>query len=143
MARADGNAFPVEHLGDVVRVRSLDLEGDDPGPTVGRRPEDVHAFERLELRQRVVEQLALVPLDRIEADSGEVVDRGAEANGLCDRSGAGLELVRQLVPRRPLDGDLANHVAAELEGRHRLEVLGLPPEDADPVGAHILCPVKA
>ena len=70
-------------------------------------------------------------LDRLEPDLVEVVDRRAEPDRLRDRSGAGLELVRELVPRRPLDRDLADHVAAELEGRHRLEVLGAPPEDAD------------
>src|SRR4029079_9579591 len=109
---------------------SFDLEGDDSRTPVGRRAEDAHAFERLQLRERVVEKVALVALDRLEPDLAEVVDRRAEPDRLRDRSGAGLELVRELVPRRPLDRDLADHVAAELEWRHRLEVVGAPPEDA-------------
>src|SRR5205085_7907408 len=68
----------------------------------------------------------------IEADPVQVVDGGAEPDGLRNRRRAGLELVRQLVPRRALDGDGADHSAPELEGLHPLEQLAPPPEDADP-----------
>src|SRR5439155_24528905 len=42
-----------------------------------------------------------------------------------------LELVGELVPARLLDRDLADHLAAEVEGRHPLEQLGAAPEHAD------------
>ena len=97
---ADGDALPVQHLRDVVRVGSFDLEGDDSRTPVRRRAEDAHAFERLQLRERVVEEVALVTLDRLKPDLAEIVDRRAEPDRLRDRSGAGLELVREFVPRR-------------------------------------------
>ena len=48
--------------------------------------------------QRVRRQLAVVREHRVHAERFEVVDRGAEADRLGDRHGAGLELPRQLVP---------------------------------------------
>ena len=49
---------------------------------------------------------------------------------LADRRCAGLELVRQLVPGRLLDGDRADHLTAELERGHPPEQLGAAPEIA-------------
>jgi hypothetical protein len=44
----------VEDLADVVRVHALDLEGDrSPAVLHGRRPEDAHAGDVGEQRQRV------------------------------------------------------------------------------------------
>src|SRR5438128_2790573 len=39
---ADRDALPVEDLGDVVRMDALDVERDDPGAPLRRRPKDVH-----------------------------------------------------------------------------------------------------
>ena len=78
-------------------------------------------------------------LDRREADVEDVVDRCTEADRLGDRRRARLELVRELVPRRALHGDGADHLAAEIERRHRLEQLAAAPERADPARpAHLV-----
>ena len=68
---------------------------------------------------------------RVRSDRLDVVDRHAEPDGAGDVRRAGLELVRQRVPRRLLEGDGADHVAAALERRHRLEQRFLAVEHAD------------
>jgi hypothetical protein len=73
----------------------------------------------------------LVLLDCLDADPGEVVDRGAQPDRLGDRGRAGLELVRKLVPGRLLDRDLPDHLAAVVERRHAFEQLPPAPEHAD------------
>ena len=55
--------------------------------------------------------------------AGQVVDRRAEADRARDVRRAGLELVGQDVVGRLLEGDRADHVAAALPRRHRLEQL--------------------
>ena len=128
---ANGDAVHVEDLRDVVRMDAFDVERDDSRAPVRRRPvadEARHVGKPLE---RVDEQLALVLLDRSDADIGDVVDRGAESHGFRDRLRSGLELVRQLAPGRLLERDRPDHVTAEVERRHRLEQLRPAPERTD------------
>ena len=66
-------------------------------------------------------------LDRVEPDRADVVDRGAEPDCLRDRRRSRLELVRQLVEGRLVESDRADHLAAEVERRHRLEQLARAP----------------
>ena len=80
---------------------------------------------------RVIQQVVLVSRDVLDPDLREVVERGAEADRARDVRRARLELVGQDVVRRLLEGDRADHVAAALVGRHRLEQLRPPVEDAD------------
>ena len=94
----DGDAVGVEDLGDVVRMDALDLEGDDPASPVGRRTEDTHVGELGKPAHRVLGQLVLVALDRVEADGAQVVDRDPEPVGLGDRRRPGLVLVGQVGP---------------------------------------------
>ena len=63
--------------------------------------------------------------------SVDVVDRRAEADGLGDRAGAGLELPGQVVPGRVGEVDDLDHVAAAEPRAHLLERLALAVEDAD------------
>ena len=128
---ADGNAFPVEDLRDVVRMDAGHLERDDPGAALDRRPEQPHPVELTETLHRVPRELVLVLLDRGKADTRDVVDRGAEPDRLGDCGCSGLELVRKLVERRPVEADRPDHLAAEVERRHRLEQLAPAPECAD------------
>src|SRR6188472_2342970 len=79
MPRADGDAFPVEDLRDVVRMNALHVEGDDPGAPLGRRPEDPHPRHLVEGGHRLLYQHVLVALDRVEPDGRDVLQRGAEA----------------------------------------------------------------
>ncbi len=132
---ADRDPVHVEHLCDVVRVHALDVERHDPSPPLGSRPVTDEAGDVREPFERVDQELALVALDRIEPDVGDVVDRRAESHRFSDRLRAGLELVGQLAPGRLLERDRTDHVAAEVEGRHRLEQLRAAPEGADTGGA--------
>ena len=70
-------------------------------------------------------------LDRLEPDRGHVVDRDPEAVRLGDRGRPRLELVRQLVPARPVERNRPDHLPAEVERLHRLQQLAPAPERAD------------
>ena len=87
----------------------------------------VHRVGRL----AVGEQIVLVGLDRRPVQPLQPVDRRPEADGAGHVRRAGLELVREAVVERPLEGDREDHVPAALPGGHLLEARGLAPEDAD------------
>ena len=110
---------------------ALDVERDDPGAPLGRRPEDPHPRQLVEGGHRLLDEHVLVALDRVEPDVRDVVDRRAEADGLGDRRGPRLELVGKLVERRLVEPDRADHLAAEVERAHRLEQLAPAPQRAD------------
>ena len=128
MACPDGDALHVQDLRNVVWMDAVEVEGDDAGAAlrcraVGDQTGDVrHPLERID------EQFALVLLDRVESDVGDVIDGGSETDRFRDRLGAGLELVRDLPPGRLLELDRADHVAPEVEGGHGLQQLAAPPE---------------
>ena len=69
--------------------------------------------------------------DRVEADRLEVGDGGTEPDGLADGGSAGLELPRDVVDSEAVQPDIADHLAAAEERRHRLEQLLACPQDAD------------
>ena len=101
VAGADRDAVEVEELRDVVRVRpaGVEVEADDPGAPVRRRAVQRHARDLAELLERVPGEGVLVGLDRLEPDGLEIVDGGAEPDGLRHRRGAGLELRAAARPR--------------------------------------------
>ncbi len=130
VAGADRDAFAVEHRSDVVRVDAIEDEGENPC-LVPRRPDDAQARNCRERLRRVGQQVPLVRLDRGKAQGRDVVERRAEGDSARDVRRAGLELVGQVVERRLLEGDGADHVAAALVRRHRLEERRLSVEHAD------------
>src|SRR5262249_33687720 len=69
--------------------------------------------------------------DAVESDRGDVVDGNSEPDGARDVWRTGLELVGQVVPRRLLERNRADHVAAAEKRRHCLEPLGFPVEETD------------
>jgi hypothetical protein len=78
-------------------------------------------------------------LDARETGVEHVVDSRAEAHSVRDVGRARLELVGKLVPGRPLHRDGTDHLATEVERRHRLEQLAAAPESADPARpAHLV-----
>ncbi len=88
----------------------------------------------VELGQPVVGVLGeefLVGLDVLHADVVEVVDGGVQRHALCDGRRSGLELPREVLPRRVLVGDRPDHVAAVEVRLHRLEEVLFPVERAD------------
>src|ERR671930_1251676 len=128
---ADRDALGIEHPRDVVWMDALDVEGHDSGAAVGRWSVEHDPGDLSEALERDRRELLLVRLDRLDPDRGQVVDRGSEPDRLGDRHGAGLELVRDLAPGCLLETDLADHVATEVEGLHRLEELAAAPERTD------------
>ena len=120
VAAPNRDALPVEDLADVVRMHPGHVEGDDARAPVDGRTVGLDPLELVQASERVFGQLVLVALDRLQPDGVQIVDRGPEPHGLCDRPRARLELVRQLTPGRLLDVDGADHVPAEVEGGHRL-----------------------
>src|SRR6476661_10551963 len=65
------------------------------------------------------------------ADRIDVVDGATETNGLHDRRGPGLELVRWIAIGDPVSRNLPDHLAAAIVGPHRHQVLVLGIEHAD------------
>jgi len=73
-------------------------------------------------------QLLLVDPDVVHAQAHQVFGGGAHADLFGNRRRAGFELVRNVVEVRAAKVDLADHVAAGKEGRHRLEQLAPCPQ---------------
>ena len=95
------------------------------------RPVQRDAVDRAQALERVADQLALVVAHVLHADALQEIDRGAQADGLGDVRGTGLELRRALRPARLLDGDRGDHVPAGDEGRHGGQEIGAPVENPD------------
>ena len=93
-----------------------------------------------ELLESVGGEVVLVLLDRLQAGSVEVVDGSAEADRLGHRCRAGLELVGQVAPGRPVGLHLADHVTPDEERLHSLQELRPSPDGSDPAGAAHLVP---
>ena len=85
---------------------------------------------RGERRERVLEELAFVVADAAHAELPEVVGGDAQADRGGDVRRAGLELPGDLVPVGPPEVDLADHLPAGQERRHRLEQLPARPQGA-------------
>jgi hypothetical protein len=81
-----------------------------------------------------------VGADLLDPERLDPVDRRPQPDRLGDLRGAGLELPRQVGPRRLVRRDGANHVPAADERRHLLEQLTPPVEHADPGWAVCLMP---
>ena len=129
--RTDRNAEPVQDLGHVVGMDPRQVERHDAAALVGGRPVQLDpgnlALQRLE---RVPDELALVLADRVHAEAAKVVRRGTQADGRGHVRRARLELPRDVVPLRAAEMDLADHLPARQERRHRLEQLAARPQGA-------------
>ena len=130
VARPDGDCGSVEHLGDIVGVYARQVERDDPAAQVG-----IHRAVELDSRhgprqhiQRVGDQLALMRADRVHPQVAEILRRDSEPDRVADRGGSSFELPWNVVEVAPPQVDLADHLAAGEERRHRLEELPARPE---------------
>ena len=74
---------------------------------LARGADHAHARDLVERPRRVGQQLALVRGDGVQPEALDVVDGGTQADDAGDVGRAGLELVRDLVPGRPLEADRA------------------------------------
>ena len=79
------------------------------------------AGDEKEVRAELVE--SGVAADVVDAQPRQPVERRAQADRVGDVAGAGLEARRRVLVRRALEGDVLDHVAAALPGRHGLEDL--------------------
>ena len=142
MPGSHGNAGSIQHLGHVMRVDTRDVERDDPASESGiERPVQVHVrVLRHQLDQGVADELALVLADAAHAERGQVVRRYPEADLGRDVRSARLELPRDLVELGPPQVDLADHLAAGQEGRHRFKERATRPERARTRWAEHLVP---
>ena len=113
---------------------------------VGGAPAEVWTFAELERAVLAIatglRRLGLVRGDRVEREGGEPGERGPEADGPGDVRRAGLELGRQVGPRRARERHGADHVAAALPRGHRLEQRALAVQRADARGAEDLVPAE-
>src|SRR5262245_41927544 len=140
VAGADRDAVEVEELGDIVRVRALDVEADDAGALLSRRAVERDARDLAEPIERVPGEEVLVGLDGLEPDGLEILDRGAEPDGLGHRRRSCLELGWQLAPGRLVVADVADHVAAHEERGHRAQQVRPAPQETDPTRPEHLVP---
>ena len=80
----------------------------------------------------------LVAAHVLDADPFQVIDRGAEPHRVGDAARAGLEPRGSGLIFRLLEGDVLDHVAAALPGRHGVEHLLLAVQRADARGSEDL-----
>ncbi len=144
---ADADPALVEHLREVVRVNALVGEGDHPaahGQVVGAVDRDAVAVALTEAVDGVGRQRHLVLADRVHARA----PRGSRWRPSSPTASAmgmvpGLELPRHVVGQPAVEADVADHLAAPEERRHRFEELRPGPQGRRcRSGPSILWPVK-
>ena len=131
---AHAHAVLVEDLADVVRVDPVEQERHRPAAdrdvarTVDGERVGETVAERVEHEAR---QSHLVVAYRVHAERRQVFDGRTEPDRFDDRLGARFELPRHVVRREPVEPDVADHLAATEEGRHRFEQLEAGPQRTD------------
>ena len=109
-----------EDLSDVVGMHPLNVEGKNPKPSLP-------CIEQLETGNAgqpvntIAGQCLLVLDDVVASELFNEVDSGAEANRAGNVRGAGLETVRRLLVFGLVEGNVQDHLAPTLPGRHRLQ----------------------
>jgi hypothetical protein len=111
MTRADRDALAIDDRSDVVRVDAVEHERQD-ARLAARRSDEAETVDGGERLGSVLEQVLLVLANPRKADRLDVVDRHAKRDGPGNIRCAGLELVRQVVPRRFFERHGADIVAA-------------------------------
>ena len=113
-----------------MRVNPLDNERKH-ARLLARGADDAHAGNLLHLLGRVFEQAVFVSAQVLVSERLDVIQRGAQTDGVGNRGGSGFELVRNVVVRRLLESDGADHVSAALIRRHGFKQAGLAVERTD------------
>ena len=129
LAGTHRHALQVEQGGQVVRMRTFDLERHHRGLVRGGA-EDAHAVHALQFLGEVRQQFLLARGDVLAAECIQVVHGRAEADEAGDVRRAGLELVRGIVEHGAVEADFLDHLAAAEERRHRLQMLAPRPQRA-------------
>ena len=127
VAGAHGDALLVERRADVFGAEAVEHERDDARLLRGRADRGAGRGRVAATSVAVAQQLVLVAARRCSMPIAiHVVERGAEAHGVGDVAGAGLEARRRPLVRRLLERDVGDHVAAALPGRHSSSSSALP-----------------
>ena len=144
VAGPDADPRAVEDLGDVVGMDARQVERDHPAAQLGGRAVQLDAGHVAPQRlERVRDQVALVVADAVHPELVQVLGRDAQPDRGGDVRRARLELPGDVVELGPAQLDLADHVAAGEERRHRLEQLAPAPRARPSRWApSILCPEK-
>ncbi len=134
VAGAHGYPMVIEHGTEIVGVDAIEDERHHAGP-LARPADQAQTADRLEARDRRLDQSGFMALDHRPIELVDVVERRRQADRLGRSRRAGLEPARRIVERRAFEGDAANHAAATLPWRHRGKVFLLPVKCAYPGGA--------
>src|SRR5208282_2839177 len=87
--------------------------------------------DREESRSRISQQFMLVGGDAFHSDLFYIVERRAQPHGIGDVAGPGLKARRRLLVSGLLEGDVHDHIAAAMPGRHGVEQVHLSVNNAD------------
>ena len=132
VSRADIHLVGVENRRNVVRVHTLNREGENAVVFLAAlRSEHSEVRNCGEFLHRETAEVRFALQNRIPAELLIVVDCRTDADRTAHIDGARLKLVRELCPGRLLAAHIFNHLAAEQEGRHREQKIPLAVEDAD------------
>ena len=138
---ADGDAEAVEQRAEVEVVDVADEEGDD-APLVRGFAEDAHALDGAQPFRGIARQFLLVGINLVHAQGGHIVERPCQGVRADVVGRTCLELVGQLVERRPLKADMLYHLPSSLVGRQPVEPLLLAVEHAHARRAVDLVPAE-
>jgi hypothetical protein len=132
VARPHGDPLLIEQRGHVVRVQAVHAERDHRAAWHAS-PRSVHGHARNggQLLDGGAGQGALVLGHSLHPELLEIRDRRHEPHGFCDRRSAWLEAPRQIVPPRPIDPDLLDHLAATARGLEGVQHCAPGPQNAD------------
>ena len=118
----------------VVRVDVVEQEAHEAA-ALGLGAEEAHAFQLTQTLVGVGGQFEVVAEDVLAADGVEVVQRSVQADGAGDVRRAGLEFMRERVPRALEVVHRGNHLAAAVPRRGLFQHFLAPVKHADAGGA--------
>ena len=133
MPGADGDAVGIKGGAYLFRLIAVENEREDAG-LVGRRADEAQTGNVFEQPGCILQKIVFVLTDEVHADAGDVVDSGAETDGVGDIAGAGLEFHRGLLVGRMFESDVLDHIAPTLPGVGGIEEIFLAIEHADARG---------
>ena len=134
MSRAHRDPVAIQSRSDIFRSLAGECKGEHSDFI--RRPADQSQSRYfLEQTSRVENLLMLIFSDPVQPNPIHVIDRRAESNGIRDVPSASFKSPRRWLIKCPLEGDIADHVAATLPRLRFVEERFLPVQHADSGGS--------
>ena len=130
MPAAQGHPALVGDRDDIMRVNATQAKNSTrpPAPASAQKAGCRASPPACHTRRRPVR---VVPRNGLQPDAVQVIQRRAQPHRVGEIRRAGLELVRNLLPRAAEKIDACDHVAAALERRHFLQLFLPAVERAD------------